>query len=103
MSPAQEFRQTCLLIAANNCAVIRTQSGHASTRHSIMLVVYLLAAFALRRNGFGRRDLRPSRTTISPSSAPLVTLRAFRSFMARQVGRCLVQATIKGRPTVAYH
>ena len=65
--PAQEFRQTCLLLAANNCSAIQTHGGSHATRHSITLVVYMLAVFALRRNGLARRVLRANRTTESPS------------------------------------
>jgi hypothetical protein len=102
MLPVQEFRQTCLLLAANNCAAINAHGGQPAIRHSVMLVVYLLAAFALRRRGLGRRDLRPSRTTVSPSFAPLAAMRAPFPLMARLVGGERTKSPIKGRLAIAY-
>jgi hypothetical protein len=60
MSPDEEFRQTCLLQGANNCAAIEGLQGPAAVRHAIMIVAYMLAACALRRNGLAHRVLRSS-------------------------------------------
>lgn len=102
MSSDPEFRQSCLLLAANNCAAITSHNGHTAIRHSIMLVVYLLAAFALRRRGFGRLDFRSPRTTVSPSFAPLAAPLAPMYFAALRDGGSPIKLPWQGRPATAY-
>jgi hypothetical protein len=67
MLPTQEFRRSCLRSAANDCSAIQIHGGSLAIRHSITFVVYMLAVFALRRNGLAPRELRAFRTTSSPS------------------------------------
>jgi hypothetical protein len=102
MSPDEEFRQTCLLQAANNCAAIEGLQGPAAVRHAVMIVVYVLAACAMRRNGLAHRVLRssnprpahPSPFQLPKPQAPLLAPMRFAGFS--------FQVHMKGRLAIAY-